>query len=111
MKKLVCFVELTCKYVVLFSQCAYSIGRALLLVSEHTSPDSPCQWWEGHSTGKITHTSSSEGSVVTGSGETEREGGARGGTAVELNRHSTLSLVMKREEASQAEVNSVWPIP
>lgn len=63
----------------------YGIGQALLLVSEYTSPDSPCQWWEGHNTA-----------------ETVGEKGS--GTDIKINRHSTLSLVMRKEEASKAEV-------
>lgn len=83
----------------LLVQCVCSIGQALLLISENTSPDPPCQWWEEHS---AIHMASIEGSVSAGDGETVRNEG--GSTALQMNQHSTLSLVMRKEEASKAEV-------
>ena len=74
-----------------------SIGQALLLVSENTSPDPPGQWWKEHGT-----MTSIEGSVSAGDGETAMSEG--GSAAVQMNRHSTLSLFMRKEEASMAEV-------
>lgn len=81
----------------LLVQCVCSIGQALLLVSENTSPDLHCQWWKEHST-----MASIKGSISAGDDETVRNEG--GSAAVQMNRHSTLSLVMRKEEASRAEV-------
>lgn len=93
MSTLVC-VKVECDLLV---QCMCSIGRALLLVSENASPDPPCQWWKEHSTMACI-----EGSISAGDGETVRNEG--GSAAVQMNQHSTLSLVMRKEEASTAEV-------
>ena len=70
-----------------------------MLVSQHTSPDSPGQWQERH-IGSLTGTAGSERSEA-GGGEVEAEGTA----ALQQNTHSTLSVVMRREEASKAEVS------
>lgn len=43
-----------------------------------------------------------KGSISAGDDETVRNEG--GSAAVQMNRHSTLSLVMRKEEASRAEV-------
>ena len=73
------------------TQCVYGIGRALLLVSEHYSPDPPCAWREGPSTEEASQTASQEESEMDAVGR--------------LKQHSTLSVVMRKEEASKAEVH------
>ena len=60
----------------------YGVGQALLLLSKYTSPDPPFQW-------KYKNTSKKKDS------STEEH---------ELSRHTTLSLVMKKDEAVKAEV-------
>ena len=76
-------------------QCVYGIGRALLLLSEHTSPDPPCQWWERHGSGTMSNPEDNKGDDAA---------------AMHLNRHSALSMVMRKEEASKAEVSRITRI-
>lgn len=74
----------------------YSIGRALLLLSEHASPDGLLQWKKGSYSDKTTQ------AVTANDGDTTE--GDNSTTAKQLNQHSTLSQVMRGEEASTAEV-------
>ena len=71
-------------------QCTYSIGHCLHLLSKCASPDPELQWREGEC----------EGWRLGGEG---RRLGGEGAP------HSTLSTIMRREEASQAEVSVAHP--
>ena len=70
-------------------QCTYSVGRCLHLLSKCASPDPELQWRVG---------------------ECEECMGEEGRRLGEGTRHSTLSTIMRREEANQAEV-SVYSSP
>ena len=70
-------------------QCTYSTGHCLHLLSKCAGPDPELQWKEGECEGWM--------------GEEGRRLGGEGAP------HSTLSTLMRREEASQAEVSVAHP--
>ena len=70
-------------------QCTYSTGHCLHLLSKCAGPDPELQWKEGECEGWM--------------GEEGRRLGGEGAP------HSTLSTIMRREEASQAEVSVAHP--
>ena len=78
------------------TQCVYGIGRALLLLSDHASPDGPMQWREVGSHNRTTHAVPADESGTTAEDDST--------ATQQLSRHSTLSQVMRGEEAALAEV-------
>lgn len=70
-------------------QCTYSIGQCLHLLSKCASPDPELQWKEGECEGWM----GEEGMRLGGEGAP----------------HSTLSTIIRREEANQAEVSIAGP--
>lgn len=68
-------------------------------MSKHTSPDPPSQWDRSVPQAQEVSSSGTESdSKAVEDGERE------GGDKLTSNKHSTLSLVMRKEEASEAEV-------
>ena len=71
-------------------------------MSKHTSPDPPRQWERGVPQAQEVSSSGTENESKAEEGE--ERGGGGGGDKLTSNKHSTLSLVMRKDEASEAEV-------